>query len=276
MRWNSATKSGHVSCTDSFRLETMWWEHALRRQWCIHEDDDGRQRLLHCFQKLLSSWKDERERPWKWKRWQTNKFHRWILLSKSWTPKQNWTDRRKKYFRRKSNLEVLIWVNARTDEVQNWRQITANGTVVLTENQNNETSESSADLVAKSVTLIAERLRARTLANSKEKLVHFSCSREKRQLGDKACRNTQTRCSIIMDRKHRDFSKKTARTWSKDWHCIRFLESSPVKQRKIWSLLATRIKHDRSDVTAEDSWTFSPRRTNVHQSNSRSLRWTSG
>ena len=67
MRWNSATKSGHVSCTDASSLETMWWEHALRRQWPFHEDDDddGRQRLLHCFRKLLSSWKDERERPWK-------------------------------------------------------------------------------------------------------------------------------------------------------------------------------------------------------------------
>ena len=43
-----------------------------------------------------------------------------------------------------------------------------------------------------------------------------------------------------------ELSKFRARTWSKDCIHIRFLESSPVKQRqKIWSLLERRIKVDK-------------------------------
>ena len=55
-----------------------------------------------------------------------------------------------------SNFEILIWVNAFTDEVQHCRQIAAINTVILTENQNNETSEGPGEPVAPSVTLIAK------------------------------------------------------------------------------------------------------------------------
>ena len=44
------------------------------------------------------------------------------------------------------NPEILIWANARTDEVQTCRQTTATKTFILTENQSNETSEGSGKL----------------------------------------------------------------------------------------------------------------------------------
>ena len=42
-----------------------------------------------------------------------------------------------------SGPEILIWANARTEEVENCRQIAAVNTVILKEHQNNETSGSS-------------------------------------------------------------------------------------------------------------------------------------
>ena len=44
---------------------------------------------------------------------------------------------------RTSDPEILIWVNACTEEVQTCRQIAAINPVTLTENQSNETSEGS-------------------------------------------------------------------------------------------------------------------------------------
>ena len=55
-----------------------------------------------------------------------------------------------------SNPELLIWVNVCTEEVHNCRQIAAIKTVILTENQSNETSEGSGKLVAQNVKLIAK------------------------------------------------------------------------------------------------------------------------
>ena len=51
-----------------------------------------------------------------------------------------------------NNLEMLVWVNARTDEVHKCRLIAATNKVNLKENQNNETSKSSKKLAAKGVT----------------------------------------------------------------------------------------------------------------------------
>ena len=53
------------------------------------------------------------------------------------------------------NPEMLVWVSACTDEVQSCRQIAAASTVMLEENPNNETPESSGQLAAKGVTLKA-------------------------------------------------------------------------------------------------------------------------
>ena len=55
-----------------------------------------------------------------------------------------------------SNHEILMWVNAGTEELQNCRQIAAVNTVILTENRNNETSEGSGEHEAQGVTLIAK------------------------------------------------------------------------------------------------------------------------
>ena len=55
-----------------------------------------------------------------------------------------------------SDPEMLVWVNACTDQVQNCHQIAASNSVILRENQSNETSESSREPVAKDVTLIAK------------------------------------------------------------------------------------------------------------------------
>ena len=54
------------------------------------------------------------------------------------------------------NLEMLVWVNACTDDVQNGRQIVATGTVTLIENQSDETSQSSGQRAAQGVTLKAK------------------------------------------------------------------------------------------------------------------------
>ena len=55
-----------------------------------------------------------------------------------------------------SNPEIFIWVNTSTEEVQNCRQIAAMNTVILTENQSNETSEGTGKFVAQHVTLKAK------------------------------------------------------------------------------------------------------------------------
>ena len=55
-----------------------------------------------------------------------------------------------------SNPEILIWVNACTEEVQNCREIAAIKTLILTENRSNETSEGSGKLVAQNVKLQAK------------------------------------------------------------------------------------------------------------------------
>ena len=62
---------------------------------------------------------------------------------------------------------ILVWVNARTEEVQNCRQIAATNTVILRENQSNETSEGSGEPVAQNVTLTAKGANA----NSRKMLV---------------------------------------------------------------------------------------------------------
>ena len=49
------------------------------------------------------------------------------------------------------NLEILVWVNACTNEVQHCRQIVAINTVILKENPDNETSTSSGKLAARDV-----------------------------------------------------------------------------------------------------------------------------
>ena len=48
-----------------------------------------------------------------------------------------------------SNPEILTWVNLRTEEVQNCRQIAAINTVILSENQSNETSQGLGKLAVK-------------------------------------------------------------------------------------------------------------------------------
>ena len=55
-----------------------------------------------------------------------------------------------------STPEILIWVSACTEEVQKCRQIAAINTVILTDNQNDETSEGSGEPVSQGVTLIAK------------------------------------------------------------------------------------------------------------------------
>ena len=72
------------------------------------------------------------------------------------------------------------------------------------------------------------------------------------------------------------YCKNTARRWLKDWHRVRFLKSSPVPQRKRWSLLERKIKDDRSAIRSEDSHQFSTTRSHGHQSSTRSVRQESG
>ena len=55
-----------------------------------------------------------------------------------------------------STPEILICVNACTEEVQKCRQIAAINTVILTDSQNDETSEGSGEPVSQGVTLIAK------------------------------------------------------------------------------------------------------------------------
>ena len=55
-----------------------------------------------------------------------------------------------------SDPEILIWVDARTEEFQNCRQIAAINTVILTEHQSNQTSQGSGKPVAQNVTLKAK------------------------------------------------------------------------------------------------------------------------
>ena len=55
-----------------------------------------------------------------------------------------------------SNPEILICVNACTEEVQNCRQIAAINTVILTEKSSNETSEGSGKVGAQNVSLKAK------------------------------------------------------------------------------------------------------------------------
>ena len=82
---------------------------------------------------------------------------------------QNWSDQRNKFFNEEgsasivvrvpstSNPEILTWFNACTEEVQNCRQIAAISSVILTENQSNETSERlRKNPAAQNVTLIAK------------------------------------------------------------------------------------------------------------------------
>ena len=52
--------------------------------------------------------------------------------------------------------EMLVWVSAFTDEVQNGRQIAAINTVILKGNQSNETPDSTGEPAAKGVTLNAK------------------------------------------------------------------------------------------------------------------------
>ena len=67
------------------------------------------------------------------------------------------------------------------------------------------------------------------------------------------------------------------RTWSKGWSSIRFLVSSPVKERKIWSLLEALDQRWRVSSKIKRFMTdFCPRRTFIHQSSTRSLRQESG
>ena len=47
------------------------------------------------------------------------------------------------------NPEILTWVNLRTEEVRNCRQIAAINTVILSENQSNETSQGLVKLAVK-------------------------------------------------------------------------------------------------------------------------------
>ena len=54
------------------------------------------------------------------------------------------------------NPNMLLWVNACTDEVRNCRQMAVTNTIILNENPGKETSESSGQASAKGVTLKAE------------------------------------------------------------------------------------------------------------------------
>ena len=54
------------------------------------------------------------------------------------------------------NPEKLVWENACTNEVQNCRQVAATNTVILEENPNCETSETSGHPAARYVTLRAK------------------------------------------------------------------------------------------------------------------------
>ena len=69
------------------------------------------------------------------------------MTSKNQSWKLDWVDQRNKYFLPKKEARALMWVSACTEEVQNCRQIAAINTVIVTENQNFETSEGSRETV---------------------------------------------------------------------------------------------------------------------------------
>ena len=78
-----------------------------------------------------------------------------------------------------SKPEMLVRVNACTDEVQNCRQVAETNTVILIESQNNETSESSGEHEAKSVTLTAkEDLEQEHLPIHERRWSFVPCSRD--------------------------------------------------------------------------------------------------
>ena len=134
------------------------------------------------------------------------------------------------------NPETLVWVNACTDEVQNCRQIAAINTVIPTENKNGETSEDSREPVAQIVTLIAKGK-----IEHEQPPIHgrswsvVPCSRdlpEKTQSGLSKKEARLTRHARKRESEGAPLFKETARTWRKNWHRIRFSESTPVKHRK--------------------------------------------
>ena len=71
---------------------------------------------------------------------------------------------------RTSDPEILIWVNACSEEAQTCRQIEAINPVTLTENQSNETSEGSGQPVTQDVTLTARE----NFEHERKKMVYCS------------------------------------------------------------------------------------------------------
>ena len=190
-----------------------------------------------------------------------------------------------------SDPEILIWVDARTEEVQNCRQIAAIKTVILTEHQSNQTSEGSGKLVAQSVKLKAkgnlehEHEQQPIPGRSWSAVPHSRDRPEMTQSGlsNKTARLTRhvgklDRTGALPRENTPGLFKKTSWTWSKDWHRIRFLESSPVKHRQKDIKFAGKKDHrwQVSNSIKRFFILFSRRRTNVYQRSTRSLRRESG
>ena len=114
-------------------------------------------------------------------------------------------------------------------------------TVILKENQNNETSGSSGTCSIRWHIDSQGKPWAWTTANARKKVgLLFHAQEIFQARRSKVCHfktawwtghvgKTWLYRSTILERTHRVYSKKTARTWSKDWHRIRFLKCSPEK-----------------------------------------------
>ena len=77
-----------------------------------------------------------------------------------------------------SNPQILVWLNACTEEVQNCRQIAAIGTVIQTDYQYKETSEGSGEPVAQGVTLTKGNLEHENLPLQGRSRSIVPCSRD--------------------------------------------------------------------------------------------------
>ena len=92
-----------------------------------------------------------------------------------------------------SNLEILTWVNACTEEVQHCRQIAAIKTVILTENQSHETLEGSGKLVAHNVKLKAKGILEHEQPPIQGRSWSIPCSRDLPQMAQSSVSNKTAR-----------------------------------------------------------------------------------
>ena len=100
-----------------------------------------------------------------------------------------------------SNPEILVCVNACTDEIQNCRQIAATNTVILIDDQIHEASASSEELVSRDVAFIAKGdLEQRHLPIQERSWSVLPCSRDlpKRQPGGRGMQENV----IVKERYH--------------------------------------------------------------------------